>query len=226
MTHGIAAFFAERARFERRLSTITLGVGLAAVAAFWCGRAPMVQRAIDPVRFGFEGPDQYVRRILLQQYRGTGRLLSDVGPIESANARPGGGTRTRSRTGTRPALAGQIVGPGIADEQRFLRDASRFADVPVVQEEDLVIEHRVVPQYPAEMFDQDIEGRVLLQAHVDTAGRVINVDVFSSSSQDAFARSAAAAVWQWRFRPYRKAGIAREVAVPLTFNFTIGRVER
>src|SRR5262245_4275366 len=126
MQHGVTGFFVECARFRRRLSIVTLAVGLVFAGGLWLARVPGVRDAIDPTRFGFEGPDQYVRRIILQQYRGSGDILSDVGPIETSSARRGGGVRVEARTGHQPQPKGQVAGPGDENVERFLRYASRF----------------------------------------------------------------------------------------------------
>ena len=73
--HGIDAYLRERARFERRLATVVAGVS--AGAATVCGLVLLLS-ALEYARtgrppergwpefFGFEGREQYVRRIYLE----------------------------------------------------------------------------------------------------------------------------------------------------------------
>ena len=72
MTHGTQSYFAERARNGRRLSLIAGTLGFVLLAVLRGGaRVPAVQQMVnDPKRFGFEGPDQFVRRITLQSLPG------------------------------------------------------------------------------------------------------------------------------------------------------------
>ena len=93
MSHGTQTYFAERARNARRLSIIAAATGLALYAGLGSGsRLSVVQRLLnDPVRFGFEGPEQYVRRITLTQPPGDAQTLRDLGAIRERSARRGGG---------------------------------------------------------------------------------------------------------------------------------------
>ena len=47
----------------------------------------------------------------------------------------------------------------------------------------------------------------MVQALVDTAGRVVDVQLLASSGVEPFERSAQEAVWQYRFRPYHGASL-------------------
>src|SRR4051812_46958939 len=68
MQHGTQEYFLERARFTRRTSLLTMAVGCVFLAAVGLAFVPPVRRALNAglMRFGFEGQDQYVRRILLE----------------------------------------------------------------------------------------------------------------------------------------------------------------
>jgi TonB family protein len=224
MQHGILGYFDERARFERRVSLITIGVGLALCGALGLARAPVVRRAlIDSARFGFEGPTQYVRRITLQQYTGVSRERRDLGKVEPRYARRGGEVRGEpSRSPhARPETRPRLRGPGFADADLVSRAASRLANVPVVRSEELVIDRLVRPQYPEQMLEKNIEGKVTLQALIDTVGRVVDVDVLTSTGESQFERAAEDAVRQCVFRPYRLAGEIREVYAVFRFSFRI-----
>ena len=71
MPYGTQEHFRERARFERRLSLTFAGVSLFLLALESAFLLPAVRDnlardRIDARRFGFEGREQYVRRITLE----------------------------------------------------------------------------------------------------------------------------------------------------------------
>jgi len=226
MAHGSQSHFAERARNARRLSLIAAATGLALFAALGLGRVPAIQSVInDPVRFGFEGPEQYVRRITLEQPLGRAQTLNDLGEVLERSARRGGSPTpaTSKSQSAEPETRPRIEGPGDSPEDLLARAYSRRPDVPVVQSEDLVIEKLVRPAYPAHALDHDIEGKLAVLALVDTTGRVVEVQVLASDAvaDREFGAAAGDAVWRCVFRPYRVQGKAREVYAMFRFNFTI-----
>ena len=85
----------------------------------------------------------------------------------------------------------------------------------------MLIEHATTPAYPREQIDAGIEGRVMVQALIDTTGRVVDVQLLASTGVAPFERSSAEAVWQYRFRPYRPEGVTREVYAVFRFAFRI-----
>jgi TonB family protein len=223
MDHGILGFFAERSRSQRRVSILCLTVALTLFVLLLGARTPKVRESIDRVvRFGYEGPDQYVRRITLLQYRGTGGELTDLGPVEPRAAQRGGSLAKRStgREG-RPETRPRLEGPGDATRDLMVGNLRRLPDVPVVQSEDLVIAHLVRPRYPAEAREQGIEGKVAIQALIDTTGRVVEVQLMSSTGEPMFEQASQEAVWQCRFHPYHLGGRAREVYAIFRFSFRI-----
>lgn len=74
------------------------------------------------------------------------------------------------------------------------------------------------PQYPFEMRRAGIEGEVVVEFIVDTAGNVRNPFAVRSSQRE-FEQSAVQAVAKWTFRPGRKGGRAvnTRMAVPIVF---------
>jgi TonB family protein len=84
-----------------------------------------------------------------------------------------------------------------------------------------VIEKLVEPVYPEQAVRNNIEGRVQIQALVDTTGRVVEVQLFASTGEELLERAAEAAVWQCRFRPYLHQGATRPVYALFRFNFRI-----
>jgi TonB family protein len=226
MDHGTDSYFAERRRNARRLSLLAATMGLVLFAALGIGRTPPIRRILnDPVRFGFEGPEQYVLRITLSQPPGEAQTLRDLGAVLQRSARRGGApTPTSSRTrAAEPATRSHVLGPGDAPEDLLARAFSRRSDVPVMQSEDLIIEKLVRPAYPKHAYDHNIEGRVAVLALVDTTGRVVEVQVEADDIlvRSEFGPAASDAVWRCVFRPYRVKGQTREVYAMFHFNFTI-----
>ena len=226
MAHGTQSFFVERGRNARRLSLISAGLGLALLSSLELGRVPRIHRTLnDPARWGFEGPEQYVRRITLEQPPGKAQTLRDLGVVREHSALRGGArTPAVSKApGAEPETRPRILGPGDSPEDLLARAYSRRADVPVVQSEELVIEKLVRPAYPQHAYEHDIEGRVSVLALVDTSGRVVEVQILTSESvaRREFGEAASEAVWRCQFRPYRLGGLVHEVYALFRYNFTI-----
>ena len=73
MTHGIDAYFAERAHFARRVARTLVGVSVLLLGLQWglvlVGRNPGAAeslRNLSMSHWGYEGAEQYVRRIELE----------------------------------------------------------------------------------------------------------------------------------------------------------------
>jgi TonB family protein len=222
MEHGVAGYFAEQARFQRRLSMCTLAASVAALFVLGLTRAPVVRDLMKrTARFGYEGPDQYVRRIALRQYQGTSRTLSDLGNVAPRLERRGGARATRSSGEGNPQPKARASGPGSSDRDLIARSVSRSANVPIVRSEELVIDRLVKPQYPPPLLERNIEGKVMVQALIDTIGNVIDVQIMASTGESLFERAAEDAVWQCRFRPFRPDGEVSEVYAVFRFVFSI-----
>lgn len=224
MVHGVAGYFIERASCARRVSLLTLGLSvLGGAGLFGVSETPPFRHGPHRLtsRFGFEGPEQYVRRIDLEQSRGRGAALSNVGMIElkADNERGGAPRHARAHVGQpepRPVRDGNAAGPGAG-----MRSVTRLAGVPVFQSEELVIERLVKPDYPPLLLARDVEGKVTVQALVDTVGQVVDVQVLTSTGESLFEQAARDAVLQCRFRPYRQGGEASEVYAVFRFSFKI-----
>ena len=228
MKHGIEGYFLERARFERRVSLTTIVLGTSLFGALLLTQVAFVRDRLDPllrrtVRFGYEGPDQYVERITLQRFGGQGPMLRDIGRVEPKVMRKGGAEAGRHLNDphAEPETRPQLRGVGFADRDMIARAVSRLSNVPVVQSEDLVILHSAMPVYPDFELDHNIEGRVVVQALVDTTGNVVELQVVQSSGVPSFEQSVSTAVWQYRFRPYTREGQTSEVYALFTFTFRI-----
>jgi TonB family protein len=223
MTHGSQQYFAERARFERRLSAITCVVAATFLALLWIARAtPLVDALNDPNHFGFEGPERYADRIEFEIYsvrRNTSTL--PYGVNFTANAVRGGGSgHEPKRVHDRSAeLARGIAGPGDAPNDLLARALRRSSDTPVVQSEQLVFMRLVRPGYPEEAQKHNIEGRFSVLALIDTSGHVVEVQVQSGDPSGVLEREAAGAVLRCVIRPYLVAGVPREIVARFPFNF-------
>jgi len=221
MIHGIAGYFLERARFTRRLSLVTAVVSGVLLGAMLAARLPAIRQSLRIARFGYEGANQYVRRIELKQYAGAPAPLLDVGLVLPRSTRRGGETEARSdRAGHVPQTRTRFKGPGTSEQDLASRPI-RLANVPVVQSEDLVIDRLVRPAYPVDAFERGIEGKVTLQALIDTAGKVIDVQLVTSTGERQLEVAAEQAVWQCRFRPYLVDGRVSQVYAILPFAFRI-----
>ena len=230
MVHGTAGFFRERARFERRLSLFCAGVALAFLGFQILLELPRLRAALarhvpvlDPRRWGFEGPEQYVRRIELRSSGTGGDPRTPLITWVPRQAIKGGSPPLRPSTSPRavPEPRRPRIGPGESVQDLLTRARSLYREAPVVQSEDLVIERLVKPAYPEDARQRDIEGRVAIVALVDTTGRVVRVDLMKSSGEGQLDRAATDAVWKCRFRPYRLGGRLQEVYAMFRFAFRI-----
>lgn len=207
MRHGIDGYFREIERFQRRLSAIGGVVSVFVVLAMAVLRQPAVVEALDdPKRFGFEGPEQYVERILLEIRGPEEQLGSNMVNLAPASLREGGGRSPKESEGTQPVAEGPPDRGQGSGEDEFTLEARLRAlalEGPVVQSEDLVVEALVRPEYPEEARANDIEGLVELVALVDTTGAVVQVEIIGGSRHPLLDHAASVAVLQCRYRPYR-----------------------
>lgn len=223
MDHGIRGYFAERARFERRVALTVLGVGLAFLALLGVGRSREAREHLDrTVRFGYEGPEQYVRRLsLMQTTPGSQPGLTALGAVDPGKSRTSGvsGERANSRRSQAPPRS-QAPRLGDTGDDASMAELRRRANLPTVQSEELIIARKREPRYPPLALEEGREGEVKIQALIDTAGKVVEVEILSASGEE-FGVAAAEAVWQFRFHPYRVAGVVSDVYTILRFNFRI-----
>src|SRR5262245_56845573 len=201
MDHGTVGYFIERMRCARRTMLLTLFMSVGGLGLMILPTKLVLRRvASRTAHFGFEGPEQYVRRITLEN-RGHTPTLADMGKLEVANSRRKGGAGRPSdaRVGT-PRPTHRFEGPGSYDADLAMRSVRRMPGVPVFQSEELVIERIVKPEYPPSLLEGDIEGKVTLQALVDTVGNVVEVQLVASTGEALFEKAAEEAVWLCRFR--------------------------
>jgi TonB family protein len=206
MPHGIDGYFSELERFHRRLSAIGIAVAAALVLALLAARLSGVTRVLDdPKRFGFEGPDQYVERILLEVRGPEEQIGANTMTKVPISLRKGGGLKKKSNVGAKPAPEGHVIGEGSGTDELTLEARLRALSLegPIVQSDDLVVEELVRPEYPEEAREKDVEGLVELVALVDTTGRVLQVEIIGGSRHPLLDQAAASAVLKCRYRPYR-----------------------
>jgi len=82
-----------------------------------------------------------------------------------------------------------------------------------------LLEKKTAPEYPPDVRDAQIQGRVVLHAVIDKEGNVSTLELISGPS--ALARAAMEAVRQWKYRPYLLNGQAIEVDTTIQVNFML-----
>jgi TonB family protein len=225
MVHGIDEFYLERTRFERRVSITTISVSLLFLGSLWLATVPAVRHRLsrDVARFGFEGRDQFVQRIMLEA-AGPLNLQARRGLTLVQRQAIRGGTEIRGRSRSPhaiPVVSDHRTGPGESTEDLLTRARAIYRSAPVIQSEDLVIERLIRPLYPEDARNRNIEGKVALVALVDTSGHVASVDIMDSTGERELERAATEAMWQCRFRPYLVRGEVHEVYAVFRFSFRI-----
>jgi protein TonB len=81
------------------------------------------------------------------------------------------------------------------------------------------------PNYPRRARMRGIEGQVTVRCHVDTRGRVGEIEVLSARPAGTFDKAVTKAVRKWRHEPFMAAGQRVAQAVTQTFDFGIRREE-
>ena len=226
MMHGTQGYFIERDRFHVRLSALTILVagGLFGALVLVRHSAPLKEAINDPTRFGFEGPDHFVRRMEIESQGGRGGTQHTASiPVLIPETRRGGSPRgaTSRSPHAEPARNRGEIGVGDAPTDALMQALRRAGSRPVFQSTELVIEKLVKPSYPEEAALRGIEGRVAVMALVDTVGRVVSVELISGAEGGPLERASSEAVWRCRFKPYRVSGEAREVYAVFRFSFQL-----
>jgi protein TonB len=96
-------------------------------------------------------------------------------------------------------------------------------DARAVEEPPVLLSHPT-PGYPALLRSAGIEGRVVVEAVLDTAGRVERGSLrIVSSTHALFVPEASALVLGSRYRPARFGGMVVRVRIQVPVNFAIRR---
>lgn len=77
------------------------------------------------------------------------------------------------------------------------------------------------PVYPRQAKRHGLQGEALLNVLVDSAGKVIQVQVASSTGHGILDKSAVQAMWKWLFQPGSKDGLASEMWVTIPVRFQL-----
>jgi TonB family protein len=80
---------------------------------------------------------------------------------------------------------------------------------------------KVVPIYPEEARRAYIQGTVVLQAEIDKAGDITDLELLNGPIE--LAGSAVAAVRQWKYRPYLLLGQPVAVRTQIVVNYQLQR---
>lgn len=108
------------------------------------------------------------------------------------------------------------TGPVISDQP--------YLEAVVEERPETVQGSCIQPRYPEILRQAGVEGRVLVEAVIDTMGRAERGSVrFVNSSHQLFEAPARETVQSCRFRPGRISGRAVRVRVQVPINFTINR---
>ncbi len=79
---------------------------------------------------------------------------------------------------------------------------------------------KVSPKYPEEAKKAKVMGKVIVEATVDTDGRVAEAKVVNEADA-RLAQAAIDAVKQWKFKPIQKDGKPVKVKTTVTLNFQL-----
>jgi TonB family protein len=223
LTHGIEIFFTELAANRRRVATVlvavSVGFGTLLVAAGRLATSNMIER---PMRFGFEGPEQWVERIRLEEL--AARESPGLYAITYLTAASKKGGRKPNARSSHPQAEAQLrtaPGEGDADDDLLARARMLALHGPVVRSEELIIERLVRPEYPEEARERNIEGVVEMVALVDTTGSVLQIQIVGGSREPLLESAAAKAILECRYRPYRVADHALRVWAAYKIAFTL-----
>lgn len=206
MRHGINPYFEELARSKQRFALACGLVGILAVTGLLALRGRGVRDALEEARrFGFEGPEQWVERIRLEELGREERAGTTTYELVYEEAQRGGEAAKRSpaqREGTTPRSSSPALGPGDRDQDLLARARALRLEGPVVMSDQLISETIVRPEYPDEAIVHNVEGIVELVALVDTTGSVVEVQILKSP-HPLLEKAAIDAVLKCRYRPFR-----------------------
>lgn len=94
---------------------------------------------------------------------------------------------------------------------------------PAGVDSEVVPLNEVMPEYPQQALQRNIEGHVKLAFTITPQGRVENIRVVESSPANVFDRSARRAAARWRFAPRTENGMAVSREAVKTLQFRVNR---
>ena len=223
LIHGIDTYFAEFTANRRRVAATLLAVSAALSLAFvTVGRRVTTELLDDPKRFGFEGPQQWVERIQLEQMAAA--ESPGVFAVTYLTAESRKGSKKQERLSHHPQSEPVIqrkLGTGLDDEDVLAKARMLALEGPVIRSEDLIIERLVRPEYPEEARERNIEGIVEMVALVDTTGSVLQIQIVGGTREPMLEAAAAKAILECRYRPYRVDDQARRVWAAYRIAFSL-----
>lgn len=205
LIHGIDTFFAEFTANRSRVARLLVVVAVLFAALLWLSGRRLVNTVLeDPKRFGFEGPQQWVDRIRLEEL--AERESPGLYAITYLTAERRKGGKKPANQSSHPQAEAQVAKtPGLGEAEDDLLAKARMLALegPVIRSEDLVIERLVRPDYPEEARQRNIEGVVEVVALVDTTGSVLQIQIVGGTREPLLETAAAKAILECRYRPYR-----------------------
>jgi TonB family protein len=158
---------------------------------------------------------------------------TDKAPATKEDAKPIIMKSSSSKGGAKSTTTADVAAPSIGDIApaasvalpNLMGNESK-APTPVLQTMSVsqgvsqgLLVKKVQPTYPANAMTMHIEGPVQLLATISKAGDISAVKVLSGEPQ--LARAAAAAVKQWKYKPYLLNGTPVEIQTQVTINFKL-----
>lgn len=112
----------------------------------------------------------------------------------------------------------RVVGPRELEVHPVLRAGEDGVLYP-----SLIPESQVQPIYPEDARQQQLQGKVILQAIIDRTGTVGDILVLSSDppGYEPFIQSAISAVGQWRYEPATRDGEPQDVSFSIVIEFQL-----
>jgi len=134
--------------------------------------------------------------------------LADKPPVEGVVGDNPGGGPPDEKGGVAPETPADATHPAAPQRVRVSQGVSQ-----------VLLVHKVPPQYPPDAKDQRIQGVVLMKVNIDKEGNVSNIQLISG--HPSLAPAAIDAVKQWQYKPYQLNGTPVEVETQVQVNFTL-----
>ena len=144
LTHGIQLYFGELAANSRRVSLVLLGVSAAlSLGLVTVGRR--LSASDEAMRFGYEGPEQWVERIRLEELAREQQPGLYVITYLTMESRKGVRPKQRSNHPNATPARQETAGEGDDDMDVLAKARMLSLEGPLVRSEDLIIERLVRP---------------------------------------------------------------------------------
>ncbi len=203
----------DRKLHRRLLVLVPLSLLTLILLVFTLDKSRVMERLFT---VGYEGPESFIPEITIIDESG---IESDV-TIEERDAMRVNEVLIeseplvdREETGETPSRQMEETGEspqiGLSETDVLFRTYPTRAKVPY--REEYVIIKMVRPEYPPSALERGLEGYVLIEAYINTNGRVEGAWVRSAYGDESFELSAVEAVEQFVFKP------AAELGEPIPF---------